>query len=310
MLKLQEITKRFDRKLVLDKLSTDFQSGKIHGLLGPNGAGKTTLIHIINQMIAPDSGFVYWNNKICDRKCLQRLGYLPEERGLYTNMKVGKHLEFIGKLKGMSKQQINLQTQFWLQKFDIEAWKDKRIEELSKGMAQKIQFIVAVFNDPELLILDEPFSGFDPSNVVLIRKELKELRQKGKTILLSTHNMNSVEELCDNVVLIHNSKKLLEGNIQTLKNERKNGLLAVQFQGNIMAFVNALWTGFDFVDKKVLADDRFIARVRGVNNNGLKQLLQTTLNDINIEAAWEELPSMEDIFMEETTAKEEVYNEK
>jgi len=213
MLKIQNVSKRFDKKIVLDDVSTQFDAGKIHGILGPNGAGKTTLIRIINQIVEADKGGVYWNDTLIDRNFLKNVGYLPEERGLYVNMTVKNHLEFIGKLKGMSKEKIQHQIDFWLEKFQIEDWKNKRIEELSKGMAQKIQFIVSVFHNPSVLILDEPFSGFDPSNVVLIRKELRELKSEGKTILLSTHNMNSVEELCDKVVLIHQSKKVLEGTV-------------------------------------------------------------------------------------------------
>ncbi|MEO9256736.1 MAG: ATP-binding cassette domain-containing protein [Crocinitomicaceae bacterium] len=306
MLKIQNVSKRFDKKIVLDDVSTQFDAGKIHGILGPNGAGKTTLIRIINQIVEADKGGIYWNDSIIDRNFLKNVGYLPEERGLYVNMTVKNHLEFIGKLKGMSKEKIQHQIDFWLQKFQIEDWKNKRIEELSKGMAQKIQFIVSVFHNPSVLILDEPFSGFDPSNVVLIRKELRELKSEGKTILLSTHNMNSVEELCDKVVLIHQSKKVLEGTVENLKKERRNGVYAIQFKGNLMAFVNSLWTGFDFIDKKILADDRFIARVRGLNENHLKELLKAVINDVVIEGAWEELPSMEDIFMSETKLKEEV----
>jgi ABC-2 type transport system ATP-binding protein len=304
MLKIQNVSKRFDKKIVLDDVSTQFDAGKIHGILGPNGAGKTTLIRIINQIVEADKGGVYWNNQLIDRNFLKNVGYLPEERGLYVNMTVKNHLEFIGKLKGMSREKRQHQIDFWLNKFQIEDWKNKRIEELSKGMAQKIQFIVSVFHNPEVLILDEPFSGFDPSNVVLIRKELRELKSQGKTILLSTHNMNSVEELCDKVVLIHQSKKIVEGTVENLKNERRNGVYAIQFKGNLMAFVNSLWTGFDFIDKKILADDRFIARVRGLDENHLKELLKAVINDVVIEGAWEELPSMEDIFMSETQLKE------
>lgn len=306
MLKIQNVSKRFDKKIVLDDVSTQFDAGKIHGILGPNGAGKTTLIRIINQIVEADKGGVYWNDTLIDRNFLKNVGYLPEERGLYVNMTVKNHLEFIGKLKGMSKEKIQHQIDFWLEKFQIEDWKNKRIEELSKGMAQKIQFIVSVFHNPSVLILDEPFSGFDPSNVVLIRKELRELKSEGKTILLSTHNMNSVEELCDKVVLIHQSKKVLEGTVENLKKERRNDVYAIQFKGNLMAFVNSLWTGFDFIDKKILADDRFIARVRGLNENHLKELLKAVINDVVIEGAWEELPSMEDIFMSETQLKTEV----
>lgn len=302
MLEVRNIVKRFGVKVALDNFSFRFESGKITGILGPNGAGKTTLIRIINQISEPDQGSVYWNNTPVSRKLLSQIGYLPEERGMYSNMTVEDYLSFLGELRGLDKQDIVRQKDYWFTKFSIQDWATKRIEELSKGMAQKIQFIATVFHNPEIIILDEPFTGFDPSNVKLIRGVLLELKEQGRTILLSTHNMNSVEELCDYVVLLNNSKKILEGTVRDIKTKQSERIYAVQFSGNMIAFATALWTGFDLIDKKTIGDNRFIARVRMVGENNFKDLLQTLMPSIEIEGAWEELPSMEDIFINKTTS--------
>ena len=301
MLEVRNIIKRFDAKLALDNVSIKFESGKIHGILGPNGAGKTTLIRIINQIFPPNEGGVYWNGKLINRKFLQHVGYLPEERGMYSNMEVGAYLIFLGKLRGLEKEELHTNLNYWLDKFGIQDWKHKRIEELSKGMAQKIQFIAAVFHNPDLIILDEPFSGFDPVNVKLIRGVLRDFKEDGKTILLSTHNMNSVEELCDNVVLIHQSKKILEGTVEKVKTNTGERVYAVQFTGNMIAFVTALWAGFELIDKKIIGDNKYIARVKLLGDNDFKSLLNTLIPSIDIEGAWEELPTMEDVFIRETT---------
>lgn len=301
MLEVRNIVKRFGVKVALDNFSFTFEPGKITGILGPNGAGKTTLIRIINQISIPDEGDVYWNGSPINRKLLKQIGYLPEERGMYGNMTVAKYLSFLGELRGLDKQEIERQKEFWFTRFSIHDWSDKRIEELSKGMAQKVQFIATVFHNPDIIILDEPFTGFDPGNVKLIRGVLNELKEHGKTILLSTHNMNSVEELCDYVVLINNSKKIVEGTVRKLKSLKAERVYAVQFSGNMIAFATALWAGFDLIDKKNIGDNRFIARVRMVGDNDFKNLLETLMPTIDIEGAWEELPSMEDVFINETT---------
>jgi ABC-2 type transport system ATP-binding protein len=231
------------------------------------------------------------------RRHLEAIGYLPEERGLYRSMSVERHALFLGQLRGLSKKQTLQQLDFWLEKFQVSAWKKKRIEELSKGMAQKIQFICTVLHDPQLLILDEPFSGFDPINVELIMKELLAMKQEGKTIILSTHDMRSVEEICDRVALIHNSRKVLEGRVSELREERKQGEYAVRFRGNMIAFVNALWTGFEMVDKEILGDDRFEAKLKMRGDNNFEDLLKTLMGHVKIEAAWEVLPSMHEVFI-------------
>jgi ABC-2 type transport system ATP-binding protein len=301
MLEVKEISKRYGKKLALNNVSAQFMAGKINGLLGPNGAGKTTLIRIINQIIEPDKGGVYWNEKLCTPLFLEKVGYLPEERGMYTNMTVAHYLTFLGKLRGMDKFRIQQELSFWFEKFDIGDWRDKRIEELSKGMAQKIQFIATIFHDPELIIFDEPFSGFDPVNVRLIRREMRELKDKGKTILLSTHNMASVEELCDRAVLIHQGEVVKEGTIAALRNSGDTKVYAIQFTGNMIAFATALWAGFDLIDKKILDEHRFIVRVRLLGENTFKDLLHTLMPHIEIEGAWEEIPGMEDVFISATT---------
>lgn len=304
MLEIKDLTKRFQRKIAVDQVSFHVNKGEIFGLLGPNGAGKTTLIRMLNKIIEADSGTIRWNGDLLQQKHLHNMGYLPEERGLYKNMTVEQHAFFFGALRGMAKSDIRTALNFWLEKFRITDWKSKKIAELSKGMAQKVQFICAVLHEPDLLILDEPFSGFDPVNVELIKEELLHMKLKGKTILISTHNMRSVEELCDRVVLINNSKVVLEGRVSSFQDKMKQGMYAVKFRGSMIAFVNALWTGFELVDKEVLGDDRFVAKVKMRGDNNFEDLLKTILGQVKIEAAWEILPSMDEIFIQTVTPVE------
>lgn len=304
MLELEHISKSFYQKKAVDDVSLQINEGEIFGLLGPNGAGKTTLIRIINKIIQPERGVVRFQKELLNERHLQLIGYLPEERGLYRTMTVEDHAIFLGRLRGMSKQDILQNLNYWLDRFQIQEWRKKRIEELSKGMAQKVQFICTVLHQPQLLILDEPFSGFDPINVELIQQELIEMKAKGKTILLSSHNMKSVEELCDRIALIYQSKKIIEGSVSKIRSERKNGTYAVRFRGNMIAFVNALWTNFELTDKEILGDNRFVAYVKMRYDNNFQDLLKSLLGQIEIEAAWEVLPSMQDVFID--LVKEEV----
>jgi ABC-2 type transport system ATP-binding protein len=298
MLEVQHITKSFARKTALSDISLQVSEGEIFGLLGPNGAGKTTLIRIINKILEQDSGVIRLNGEILTERHLSQIGYLPEERGLYRSMTVEAHALLLGQLRGLSAKQAKIQLDLWLEKFEISDWKKKRIEELSKGMAQKVQFICTVLHDPKLLILDEPLSGFDPVNIELILQELKEMKAAGKTIILSTHNMKSVEEICDRAALIHQSKLILEGKVASIQHDRKKGDYAVRFRGNMIAFVNALWTGFELVDKEILGDDRFVAKLKMRGDNSFEDLLRALIGKVQIEAAWEVLPSMQDIFIE------------
>jgi len=298
MLEIQKISKNFHRKTALEDVSMSINQGEIFGLLGPNGAGKTTLIRIINKIVQQDKGSVRFMGDMMTHKHLSEIGYLPEERGLYKSMTVEDHAVFLGRLRGLSKADVKIKLNYWLEKFNIQNWRDKRIEELSKGMQQKVQFICTVLHEPRLLILDEPFSGFDPINVELIKQELIEMKTQGKTIILSSHNMESVEAICDRVALIHESKKIIEGRISTLQEERKQGNYAVKFRGSMISFVNALWTGFEIVDKEILGDDKFIVRVKMRGENRFDDLLKVLIGQINIEAAWEVLPSMQEIFID------------
>src|SRR5690606_22122648 len=204
----------------------------------------------------------------------------------------------LGRLRGLSKEDVKIKLNYWLEKFEILDWKKKRIEELSKGMAQKVQFICTVLHEPDLLILDEPYSGFDPVNMELIKNELISMRNKGKTIVLSTHNMKSVEEVCDRVALIHQSKKLLEGTVSSIQSERKDGLFAIKFRGNMIAFTHALWTGFEVVDSNNLSEDLFVVKVRMRGESTFDDLLKVLIGNVKIEAAWEVMPSMQDIFID------------
>lgn len=217
LLEVVEVEKRYENHIALNKVSISVPENSIYGLLGPNGAGKTSLIRIINQIVFQDSGMVYLDGKPLTAKDVQHIGYMPEERGLYKSMKVGEQSLYLAQLKGLSKNEAKKQIDFWFDRLQIEGWWDKKIEELSKGMAQKIQFMVTVLHQPKLLIFDEPFSGFDPVNALLIKDEILALKERGSTIIFSTHRMESVEEMCDSIALLHRSEKVLEGNLKEIK---------------------------------------------------------------------------------------------
>ena len=309
VLELKGISKSFFRKEALYDVSLNIRKGEVFGILGPNGAGKTTLIRIINRIVEPDEGSVRFRGDIMVEQDLYKIAYLPEERGLYRNMTVQAHVRFLGRLKGLTKSDVDTKIDYWFDRFDINDWRKKRIEELSKGMAQKVQFICTVIHEPDVLILDEPFSGFDPLNVELIKGILLELKAKGKTIVLSTHNMKSVEEICDRVVLIDHARKIAEGSVTELREQRKSGVYAVRFRGNMLSFVNALWTGFEVVDKDVLGNDRYVVRVRMRNESNFEDLLKVLMGQVKIEAAWEMLPDMQEVFISLVQRKEESHEE-
>ncbi|MFT6982201.1 MAG: ABC-2 type transport system ATP-binding protein [Crocinitomicaceae bacterium] len=310
MLEVRNISKSFYRKEALNDVSFTVGKGEIFGLLGPNGAGKTTMIRVINRIVESDSGSVRINGDLMVNDDLKNIGYLPEERGLYKNMTVEAHAMFLGRLRGLSKADVNTKIDYWFDRFEINDWRKKRIEQLSKGMAQKVQFICTVLHEPKLLILDEPFSGFDPVNVELIKQELIEMKAAGKTIILSSHNMKSVEEICDRVVLIDKAKKVAEGSIAELQEERKDGLYAVKFRGSMIAFVNALWTGFEVVDKDIHGGDKFTVRLKMRNESSFDDLLKVLIGQVKIEAAWEVLPSMQDVFIDIVQPRKENEDEK
>jgi len=303
MITLEGVSKSFQQKIAVHDVSFSLEKGKILGLLGPNGAGKTTIIRMMNRIFVPDKGSIFFNGELLNQKHLRYIGYLPEERGLYKTMTVREHVKLIGQLRGLSKEDIASNYKFWEEKFDIGSWRNKRIEELSKGMAQKVQFICTVIHQPDVLILDEPFSGFDPVNIELIQNEIKNMKDKGKTILLSSHNMKSVEELCDKVVLINQSKKVLEGSVYDLRSQKGEDIYAIRFRGNMIAFVNALWIGFELVGKEELSADMTVAYVKMRNESTFEDLLRALLGQVEIEAAWKVLTSMQEIFIQEVSKK-------
>lgn len=296
LLSTHNIVKQFANHLALDDVSITVPEKSIYGLLGPNGAGKTTLIRIINQITGPDKGNVMFNDRPLELKDVEQIGYLPEERGLYKKMKVGEQSLYLARLKGLSKREAEKRLKFWFEKFEMGAWWNKKVEELSKGMQQKVQFVVTVLHEPRLLILDEPFSGFDPINANLIKNEILELKAKGSTIIFSTHNMGSVEEMCDDIALINRSKKILEGSVKEIRKTYRSNIWEVEFKGSLIAFTNALWTGGELKDHKQ-EGDIIKARVKLLGGNTVNNLLQGVLPVAEIISIHEVIPSMNDIFI-------------
>ena len=293
---IRNITKEFANHKALDNVSFVVPENSIFGLLGPNGAGKTTLIRLINQITAPDSGELLFHNRPLHRKDIEKIGYLPEERGLYKKMKVGEQAMYLARLKGLSKSDANQRLKFWFDKFDISKWWNKKVEELSKGMQQKIQFIVTVLHEPELLIFDEPFSGFDPINVNLLKDEILQLRQKGATIIFSTHNMASVEELCDHIALIDNSQKILDGKVKDIRDNYKDNLYEISFRGFNGDLSQILNDSYKVV-KSNQADKFQTAVIKIERQTDSNQLISLLLPHMEILSLNEILPTMNDIFI-------------
>lgn len=230
MLEIKNIVKEYAKQRALDDVSFSIEKGSIFGLLGPNGAGKTSLIRIINQITAPDAGEILFKGELLNNSHISHIGYLPEERGLYKKMLIGEQMLYLAQLKGISKPDAIKKIKYWFEKMDMQTWWDKKVEDLSKGMQQKVQFVATVIHEPELLILDEPFSGFDPINTEIIKKEILDLNKKGSTIIFSTHRMESVEQLCDSIVLLNKSKKILNGKVADIKNEYRNNTFNVKYK--------------------------------------------------------------------------------
>jgi len=284
----KDVVKEYGNYIALNKVSITVPKGSIYGLLGPNGAGKTTLMRIINQITAPDSGTLIFDGAPLSKHHISDIGYLPEERGLYKKMKVGEQALYLAQLKGMSYDKALEKLKFWFEKLDILSWWNKKVEELSKGMAQKIQFVVTVIHEPKLLIFDEPFSGFDPINAAIIRKEILELREKGTTIIFSTHRMESVEEICDHIALINKAQTILEGPIEEIKK---------QFANNSYEVITT--------DKVLSENDYFSIISQKETNYSLllkegktqQEALQSIIQQTEIISFRKEIPSMEEIFI-------------
>lgn len=295
IIECRNVSKSFGEKVALDNVSLEIPQGRIFGLLGPNGAGKTTLIRIINRITIPNEGSVLFEGKPITQRDVERIGYLPEERGLYRKMKVGEQALYFAQLKGMSYREATQELKKWFIRFGIESWWNKKVEELSKGMAQKVQFITTVVHRPKLLILDEPFSGFDPVNAQIIREEILRLKAEGSTIILSTHNMESVEELCDNIALINKSHVVITGGVDEIRRKYGNNNVELIYTSQTpLASVEGV---FD-----VLSDDGDSERHTAVlaiqgdasANDALQQILA---QDVNVNSFKELVPRMNDIFI-------------
>ncbi len=296
------VSKKFGDFTALNGVSIDVPQGSIFGLLGPNGAGKTTLIRIINQITMPDTGSVTLDGDALEQHHIQDIGYMPEERGLYKSMKVGEQVLYLAQLKGLTKAEAKKRAKHWFEKLEIGAWWDKKIQELSKGQAQKIQFVVTVMHNPKLLIFDEPFSGFDPINANLIKDEILQLRDEGATVIFSTHRMESVEELCDHISLIHKSNKILDGEINAIKRQYRNNTFDVGVEMDKTAFAKAesdITTKFDSTPAtfKSLGDELKL-RIKLGETGSPNALLQELQSYGQVTHFTEVIPSVNDIFIQ------------
>lgn len=299
LIECKNVSKNFGTKVALDNVSLDVPEGKIYGLLGPNGAGKTTMIRIINRITIPNSGEVLFNGRPITQRDVEKIGYLPEERGLYRKMEVGDQAMYLAQLKGMSEKDARAELKKWFVKFGIQDWWKKKVEELSKGMAQKVQFITTVVHKPSLMILDEPFSGFDPVNAELIRKEILELKEQGATIILSTHNMESVEELCDNIALINKSHLVLSGGVDEIRRQYGNNHVELIYSGeNALAPVEGLFSVISDAD-----DNGRHTAVLSLDHEGLGNEVLTAVigQGLLVNSFKELLPRMNDIFIKLVT---------
>jgi ABC-2 type transport system ATP-binding protein len=297
ILEIKGVSKSYASHLALNRVSVHIPAQSVYGLLGPNGAGKTSLIRIITQITAPDEGEIFFSGKPLRAEHINRMGYLPEERGLYKKMEVGEQALYLARLKGLSRAEAMKKLKYWFEKFEIQGWWKKKVEELSKGMAQKVQFVTTVLHEPEFLILDEPFTGFDPINAELIKNELLELRAKGTTIVLSTHRMESVEELCSHISLINRSQVILEGSVKDIRKQNKTNSYEILYIGNRIAFTHALWTGFELTDLKEDPDFN-IAHVKILGDHSPNDLLNVLLPQVQILGFKELIPSMNDVFIQ------------
>ena len=301
LIQCKNVCKSFGEKIALDHVSVDIPKGKIFGLLGPNGAGKTTLIRIINRITIPNQGDVLFEGRPITQDDVEKIGYLPEERGLYRKMKVGEQAMYFAQLKGMSSREAAKELKKWFVRFGIESWWNKKVEELSKGMAQKVQFITTVVHKPSLLILDEPFSGFDPVNAQIIREEILRLKEEGATIILSTHNMESVEELCDNIALINKSHVVITGGVDEIRHKYGNNNVELIYTGSALASVENVFN--------ILSDQddagRHTAVLELVGGSGSNEALNAILSQgVSVNSFKELIPRMNDIFIKLVTEED------
>lgn len=297
ILKIENVTKSFANHVALDDVSLTIPEGSIYGLLGPNGAGKTTLLRIINRITTPNSGRVLFCGKEISAEDIYNIGYMPEERGLYKKMKVGEQAVFFARLKGMSRKDATAKLKEWFGKFGIEDWWNREIGELSKGMAQKVQFITTVLHEPKLLIFDEPFSGFDPINANMLKSEILALRDKGTTIIFSTHNMSSVEEVCDHITLIDKSRNILSGNVDEIRHKHGANIFEISYRGNEEGLNGALAGICEIMESKSSPAGYNTMKIHIATDAEVRNVIEKANNSVEIRSFSEVIPSMNDIFI-------------
>lgn len=295
ILEIRNVVKNYSSKTAIDNVSFDVPRGEVFGMLGPNGAGKTTMIRMINQITLPDEGKIFFDGEELKEKHVEYVGYLPEERGLYKKMKVGEVALYLAELKGLKPSKAKQKLDYWFEKFEIADWWNKKVEELSKGMQQKVQFITTVLHEPKLLIFDEPFSGFDPLNANLIKHEILELKKKGVTIIFSTHNMASVEEICDRIVLINQAKNILTGAVKEIKQQFKNNEFEIITTSEQIEHL--LIEGVELVSKTMNTDNALTTSIVKIPQGKNADLLSSVLRETDIVSYREILPTMNDIFI-------------
>lgn len=287
------VVKEYSGHRALDNFCLNVDEGSIYGLLGPNGAGKSTFIRILNQITAPDSGEIIFDGHTLRRNDISQIGYLPEERGLYPKMKVGEQAIYLARLKGLSRYDAIKRLKMWFEKFEIESWWDKKLNTLSKGMQQKVQFIITVLHEPKLLIFDEPFSGFDPINTELLKHEIIQLKENGATVLFSTHNMSSVEEICDNITLLNKSRNILTGKVSDIKEQFKQNDFSVRFKGSVDSIKHLPIT----IEEHNTTGNHTLAKLHFDNSLKSNDVLRQILNCVEVISFEELLPSMNSIFI-------------
>jgi ABC-2 type transport system ATP-binding protein len=289
VLEIKNVVKEYENKKALDSVSLSVKEGRIFGLLGPNGAGKTTLIRIINQITAPDEGEIFFYGEHFKRKHIQNIGYLPEERGLYKSMKVGEQCLYLAQLKGLSKNDAKQKINYWFKKLDMLTWLHKKVEELSKGMAQKVQFVSTIIHQPQLIILDEPFTGFDPINSEIIKNEIIALKEGGSTIILSTHRMESVEELCDDIALVNSGKCILNGSVEEIKENFKEHIYEVKYKGTLSGDI-------EYFETILSSEGHSVFKATDKEKN--HTLIQQLVKQVDVISFNEKLPSINDVFIQ------------
>ena len=297
LITVENITKKYSEHTALDNISLSIPQGSIYGLLGPNGAGKTTLLRIINRIIVPDTGRVLLGDKEITADDIRHIGYMPEERGLYKKMKLGEQAVFFARLKGLSHKEATQKAKMWFGKFGIEDWWNKKIGDLSKGMAQKVQFIVTVLHEPKLLIFDEPFSGFDPINANLLKEEILALRDKGATIIFSTHNMASVEELCDHITLIDKSRNILSGNVEEIRHSHGTNIFEIHYRGDSEKLTETMTGICTVMSNETSPIGINKAKIHIADDKEIRSVIAAVNESVELRSFSEVIPTMNDIFI-------------